>query len=79
MFSRRAVVQMKPHPPPTLSKEFTRVWIGWCAIGDREVAREAAAKGIYISLALQFIATRKEWDHSDVERWFKSEVSYFIY
>lgn len=45
-------------------------------IGDREVAREAAAKGIYIELALQFIASRKEWDHSDVERWFKSEVSY---
>lgn len=75
MFLSRSTKKTRPPPPPTLSKEYLRVWVGWYMIGDREVAREAAAKGIYIELALQFIASRKEWDHSDVERWFKSEVN----
>ncbi|KAJ8927655.1 hypothetical protein NQ314_019857 [Rhamnusium bicolor] len=45
----------KPPPPPNLSKEHVGIWTGWCCKGDREVAREAAAKGIDIKLVLVWV------------------------
>lgn len=65
---------MALRPPPALSKETVGVWTGWSSIGDKEVAREAAAKGLHISLAINFLSTRRNVDYEDAEKWFKEEV-----
>lgn len=65
---------MKPATPSNLDREEKRLWTGWTTIGDREVVREAAVKGT-ITLALKFLAARKDLDLADVERWLKAEVS----
>lgn len=69
---------MKPPLPPHLDSEDKRVWAGWYMIGDREIVRESAVKGT-VALALKFLAARRDLDHSDVERWLKSEVSDVFY
>lgn len=68
---------MDPIPPASLSTEHTSIWTGWRTLRDREVVREAASKGSHISLAHEFIATRKQWELPEAEKWFNAQVSFF--
>lgn len=65
---------MDPPPPSGLNPELLSIWTGWKQLKDREVVREAAAKGLHISLAQNFIALRKQWDLDEAKKWFKAEV-----
>jgi hypothetical protein len=71
--------EMNPIPPPTLNKETVGVWHGWSNIGDKEVAREAAAKGLHTNLAVAFLAARKKIKLEDAEIWFKEEVLKWVH
>lgn len=62
-------------PPTNLNQENARIWAGWNELGDKEVAREASAKGFYVDLAINFIAARRKLDFSEAHVWFKEEVS----
>lgn len=62
-------------PPSNVNQENARIWAGWNELGDKEVAREASAKGLYVDLAINFIATRKNLTLEDTRIWFKEEVS----
>lgn len=44
-------------------------------MGNREVSREAVAKGTHVDLAIKFLSTRNEITQVDAETWFKNEVS----
>ncbi|KAJ8963130.1 hypothetical protein NQ318_018595 [Aromia moschata] len=61
----------KPPPPPNLSKEHKGVWSGWYSKGDREVSREAAAKGIDVGLVVYFLSLRKKITSEDAEAFLK--------
>lgn len=65
---------MKPPIPQNLDNEEKVLWTGWYSTGDREVVRESAVKGT-VSLALKFLAIRKDLDYADCERWLKTEVN----
>ncbi|XP_057655737.1 spatacsin [Diorhabda carinulata] len=64
----------KPTPPRNLKPENIGLWKGWCCKGDREVAREAAAKGIAMDLVALFISQRKKIDLKEAEDYYKNEV-----
>lgn len=67
-------MQKKITPPDNLNPEYARIWSGWNELGNKEVAREASAKGFYVNLAIRFIATRKGIDLEEAEKWFQDEV-----
>lgn len=69
---------MNPPPPATLNKETIGVWHGWSNVGDKEVAREAAAKGSHINLAITFLSLRKKIKFEEAQVWFQEEVIDFI-
>lgn len=64
----------EPSPPRDLSKDKLAVWDGWCAKGDREVAREAATKGVHIDLVKVFLAKRRKISANDASVWLNDEV-----
>lgn len=43
-------------------------------MGDREVVREAVAKGLHVEWAQLFLASRKHLDPKETDKWFKTEV-----
>ncbi|XP_072396296.1 spatacsin [Diabrotica undecimpunctata] len=69
---------LRPPPPPNLSKENVGIWVGWCCKGDREVAREAAAKGIPVDLVVLFISQRKRIRSEEAENFFRDEVFIWV-
>lgn len=72
---KKHLLQRKVPPPSNLNPEENRIWLGWNEFGDKEVAREASAKGFYVNLAVKFIATRKGVEIRDAEKWFIDEVT----
>lgn len=64
----------RPVPPPHLSKENVAVWVGWSLKGDREVAREAAAKGLHLDLVAIFLTLRRKTTPNGAKEWFEKEV-----
>ncbi|CAH0552154.1 unnamed protein product [Brassicogethes aeneus] len=75
---RRPQEYMNPVPPPTLTKEDIAVWQGWCLKGDREVAREAAAKGRHLHLVIVFLTLKKKVKADEAKKWFESEVLLWV-
>lgn len=70
----------KPIPSPAnLNQENARIWAGWNELGDKEVAREASAKGFYVNLAIKFIAARKRLEFSEAHAWFQEEVNFITH
>ncbi|KAL3286725.1 hypothetical protein HHI36_001216 [Cryptolaemus montrouzieri] len=63
---------------PILNKETTAIWTAWTHMGNREVSREAVAKGTHVALAIQFLAIRNEISQIDAETWFKNEVLMWV-
>lgn len=64
-------------PPQSLNLENAKIWEGWNLLGDKEVVREASAKGFYVNLAINFIAARKNIDVLEAQKWFKEQVRQF--
>ncbi|XP_063995284.1 spatacsin [Diachasmimorpha longicaudata] len=58
--------------------ELAGVWSGWTSMGDREVVREASAKGNHINLAFKFLAYRRHWTIAEAQKYFYSEVEVWI-
>lgn len=67
-------LQKKIPPPPSLNPEHARIWAAWNELGNKEVAREASAKGFYVNLAVTFMAARKGIEFAEAEKWFQDEV-----
>nr|XP_023027706.1 spatacsin [Leptinotarsa decemlineata] len=74
MASKDNHVRNRPPPPRNVSKEIVGVWTGWCCKGDKEVAREAAAKGIHVDLVIQFLALRRNVTIEEAQNYFRDEV-----
>ncbi|XP_018577700.1 spatacsin [Anoplophora glabripennis] len=68
----------KPPPPPNLTKEHIVIWTGWHCKGDKEVSREAAAKGIDIKLVVLFLSLRKKLSLEEAESFFRKEVFLWV-
>lgn len=71
--------QMKPLPPANLNDIELNVWIAWRRMTNREVARESAAKGQFINLAVKFLSSRKDCDYDTTKLWFDNEVFLILY
>ena len=65
-------------PVEPLTGELARVWSGWRASGDREVVREASAKGLHINLAYKFLANRRGCSIEEAKSYFSSEVEIWV-
>lgn len=65
-------------PVESLTGELAGVWSGWRASGDREVVREASAKGLHINLAYKFLTHRRGCSLDEAKSYFSSEVDIWI-
>lgn len=65
-------------PVECLTGELAGIWSGWRTLGDREVVREASAKGTHISLAQKFLATRRNCSPIEAETYFYREVDVWV-
>ncbi|CAH1169832.1 unnamed protein product [Phaedon cochleariae] len=74
MTSTEDFKRTKPDPPSYLSKEHVGLWTAWCVKGDREVAREAGAKGIHVDLVVNFLSLRRNIRTEEAENYFRDEV-----
>ncbi|KAK9871905.1 hypothetical protein WA026_015154 [Henosepilachna vigintioctopunctata] len=63
---------------PILNKETTAIWNAWTHKGNREVVREAAAKGSHVNLATKFISIRNKMSQVQSESFFKKEVLIWV-
>ena len=58
--------------------EAAGVWSGWYTFGDREVVREASAKGTHINLAHKCLAYRRRCTIGDAQKYFNEEVEIWV-
>ncbi|XP_043283377.1 spatacsin [Venturia canescens] len=58
--------------------EAAAVWSGWSTFGDREVVREASAKGTHIDLAYKCLAYRRHCTLLDAQKYFSEEVEIWV-
>lgn len=58
--------------------ELAGVWSGWRILGDREVVREASAKGIHIKLAYKCLAYRMHCTIAEAQEYFNNEVCLWV-
>ncbi|XP_043488145.1 spatacsin [Polistes fuscatus] len=65
-------------PVECLTGESAAIWSGWRMLGDREVVREASAKGTYINLAYKYLAYRKNCTIDKAKIYFNEEVELWI-
>lgn len=65
-------------PIECLSGEPAAVWSGWRSLGDRELVREASAKGTHINLAHKCLAYRRSCSVENAHRYFNKEVEIWI-
>lgn len=65
-------------PVECLSGELAGVWSGWKGLGDREIVREASAKGTHIDLAYKFLELRRHCSHQEAKNYFNSEVEIWV-
>ncbi|XP_001601258.1 spatacsin [Nasonia vitripennis] len=64
--------------PVELTKEQPAIWSGWKGLGDREIVREASAKGTHINLAYKFLETRRHCSLQEAKDYFSSEVEIWV-
>lgn len=57
-----------------LSQNDKIIWSCWEAKSHKDVAREAAAKGTHINLAIKFLMMKNGWNESTATDWFFAEV-----
>lgn len=50
------------------------IWSAWNRMGNKEVAREAAAKGHHINLAVTFLSKRLNLTEIETREWVIQEV-----
>ncbi|KAL6426524.1 hypothetical protein ACFW04_009151 [Cataglyphis niger] len=65
-------------PVESLTGESAAIWSGWRTLGDRELVREASAKGTHIKLAHKCLAHRR---HCSIEQaciYFNEEVENWV-
>ncbi|XP_046739690.1 spatacsin isoform X2 [Diprion similis] len=65
-------------PVECLTGELAGVWSGWRTLGDREVVREASAKGTHINLAIKCLATRRNCPLTEAQAYFYREVDVWV-
>jgi hypothetical protein len=65
-------------PAECLSGELAGVWSGWMGLGDREIVREASAKGIHINLAYKFLENRRHCSSQEAKAFFSNEVEIWV-
>lgn len=65
-------------PVECLSGEPAAVWSGWRTLGDRELVREASAKGTHIKLAHKCLAYRRHCTSKQACVYFNMEVEIWI-
>ncbi|XP_031835040.1 spatacsin isoform X2 [Nomia melanderi] len=65
-------------PLECLTGEPAAIWSGWRTLGDRELVREASAKGTHINLAHKCIAYRRNYSISNAQDYFNKEVEVWI-
>lgn len=65
-------------PIECLTGEPAAVWSGWRILGDRELVREASAKGTHISLAHKCLAHRRNCSVEEAQQYFNKEVEIWI-
>lgn len=65
-------------PVECLTGELGAIWSGWRILGDREVVREASAKGTHINLAYKYLAFRKNCSLDKARSYFNEEVELWI-
>lgn len=65
-------------PVECLTGEPAAIWSGWRTLGDRELVREASAKGTHIKLAHKCLAYRKQCTLDQAYTYFNKEVDIWI-
>lgn len=65
-------------PVECLTGELAGVWSGWRILGDREVVREASAKGTHVTLAQKCLATRRNCPLAEAQSYFYREVDVWV-
>lgn len=55
------------------------IWSVWEEKSQRDVVREAAAKGTYINLAVKYLMAKNGWNETTAQDWFMAEVSLLCY
>ena len=65
-------------PIECLTGEPAAIWSGWRTLGDRELVREASAKGTHINLAYKCLAYRRRCSIEDAQYYFNKEVEIWI-
>ncbi|XP_076620109.1 spatacsin isoform X1 [Colletes latitarsis] len=65
-------------PLEYLTGEPAVIWSGWRSLGDRELVREASAKGTHIPLAYKCLAYRRNCSINDAQHYFNKEVEIWI-
>lgn len=65
-------------PVECLTGEPAAIWSGWRTLGDRELVREASAKGTHIKLAYNCLAHRRQCSLEQACVYFNKEVEIWI-
>lgn len=65
-------------PVECLTGEPAAIWSGWRILGDKELVREASAKGTHINLAYKCLAYRKRCSIENAQCYFNKEVEIWI-
>ncbi|XP_014476874.1 PREDICTED: spatacsin [Dinoponera quadriceps] len=65
-------------PVECLTGEPAAIWSGWRILGDRELVREASAKGTHIKLAYKCLAYRRQCNLDQACIYFNKEVEIWI-
>ena len=65
-------------PVECLTGELAGIWSGWNRLGDREIVREASAKGTHIELAYKFLEHRRHCSIQEARAFFSSEVEVWV-
>ncbi|KOC59819.1 Spatacsin [Habropoda laboriosa] len=65
-------------PIECLTGESVAIWSGWRTLEDRELVREASAKGTHIDLACKCLAWRKTCSIENAQDYFNQEVETWV-
>lgn len=65
-------------PVECLTGEPGAIWSGWRTLGDRELVREASAKGTHIKLAHKCLAHRRNCSVEQACIYFNKEVENWV-
>ncbi|XP_078044398.1 LOW QUALITY PROTEIN: spatacsin [Augochlora pura] len=65
-------------PVECLTGELAAIWSGWRSLGDKELTREASAKGTHINLAHKCLAFRRNCSLENAQHYFNTEVEIWV-